>query len=358
MIRIPRPPGLLARVAGAALAAGLAAGAATVGLGLYVSRSLEQGRQRQRVDALVAVAGPDLGTACFLEDRALAERAVAVLMGSPDLRGVVLRTRQGLLAEGLRPGRAGDPAGAEPWVRSVPSPFAREAEVGQLLLDLEPGEVRRRAAADALLAGAGVLGAILVLVPVLVLMLHRQVVQPLASLSRQARRFEAGGGGALGLPRRSSNDLNQLVMAFNAMVRRVAEANWGAPASGPAPTPSVAPAAGTGAGVFLVRQDGALETWSRLVPGLLGTREPKPGTRFPALFGPAAARVEAGLAECAARGQAALVLSLPRPGAETGRWLHLALVRVGPDWIQGAVQDVTEGMAALAESPGAKELNL
>jgi HAMP domain-containing protein len=338
MIRVRA--GLRLRVVAAVLAAGLLAAAGAAGLGLGLARTWERNQQRQRLEALLAAAGPDLEAACFLADRGLGERAVGELMRSPDLRGVVLRTADGVLASARRPGPGPEPP--VPWTRSVPSPLARDAEAGQVDLEPEPGEVHRRAAAAAALAGAAALAAVLALLPVLVLALGREVVRPLDRLTRQAGRSEAGA--LLELPPGPGDDaIRRLVQAFNDMVRRVAGAAWDAQEAHREAalrwTPD--PAAPGRTGVFLARQDGALEAWTATLPGLLpaGDRPPRPGTQLPALFGPAAGQAEACLAECAQRGRAVRVLALGGPEASGRRWLRLELEQAGPGWVQGAVRE-------------------
>lgn len=353
MIRDRGRAALLARIGAVALAVGLAAAGAAAALGMVLARRWEEERQHLRLESLLAVTAPDLGTACFLEDQSLAERVVADLLRSPDVRDAVLRTSRGVLADAFRPGRGPGPEPPPAWVRRIPSPFAKDTEVGQLTLTPEPGEVRRRAAAAAVLAAFGALAATLALVPALLLALHRLVARPLAALSRQAGRSEAGA--LLEPPPGHGNDaIGQLVWAINGMVRRVADAAWRvqeAGAAGPA-RPEPVRIAPEGTGVFLVRQDGTLEAWTPPLPTLLAVPggPPPPGTRLAALFGPAAGQVEACLDECAREGRAAAVLPLGEPGAAATRWVHLVLERTGPGWIQGAVQDATGGMAALVRT--------
>lgn len=95
-------------------------------------------------------------------------------------------------------------------------------------------------------------------------------------------------------------------------------------------------------GHFVLRGDGSLVIWTQALLRLVGpaAHPPSPGDPLEALFPRDAEAVRACVAE-ALRGGAPAELEIrsDHAGARDHRWLSLTLQALGPDWIQGRVEE-------------------
>jgi len=344
-----RDPGhrLVLRTTLLVLAAALVVGALTQGLVGRLVRRWEGERQRQALEALLDVVGPTAAAACFAQDEALAQQVVDGLAGTPMVHGAQLRAGDQLLAAARRPGTLHGPP--QDRVRAILSPFAQETRIGELVLTPDPWEAARREAAAVALSRLTLAGLGLAMGLVVAGTVHRSIVQPITRVSAGLHGLDADSGGRLRVPRGHTGDeIGRLVADVNALVQRLVAALWkeqelhqqlaaGKRLAEPDPGRG-------GTGIFVLRGDGILEAWTPALPALLGLdgAPPAPGSRFAPLFGEAAAQVEACLARCrGGTSPATATLRLGDPGGTGHRWLQLALERIGPDWCQGLLDDVS-----------------
>ncbi|BDU73215.1 hypothetical protein [Mesoterricola silvestris] len=323
------------RVMGIALALGLAALSSGGGA---LARRRERARQRELLGTLLDVVAPSASAACFADDGVLADQVVRGLLGTPAVQGARILAGGRVLAEA---GRMAPGPGAPAVSRPLPSPFAPDSVLGELVLVPDPGEARRQGARAEGLFRAWSLGILAILAGGLALTVHRMIAAPLAGLSRDLQ-----AGGRLGIPQGHARDeLGQLVRDVNALLERMLEAAWKEPPR----------AAREGrAHLLLVGADGGLEASGPGLGRLLG-REALPGVPAASLFGAQAGAVAEALARCRASGSALATLRLPDPSGPGDRWLRLTLDRLGPGWCQGLLEEGTpdrEGGRRVPGGPG------
>jgi PAS domain-containing protein len=334
---------LLFRATAMVLAVALLAGLAGLGLAAKIARAWETAHQREAMEGLADVVGPTAAGACFTQDRVLAEQVVQALAATPNVHGAILQAGPERLAQATRPGPPGltDRAGA--LSRRIQSPFSGAVQVGELILIPDPMTARLQGEHTRRLVRAVLLGLTVALGFALGLTIHGFIIRPITAFSRQLNRLEAEGGGLLEIPQGHAGDeIGQMVQAANRLVLRLVRADWKEQALSGGRSPG--PPGQDAAGVFVVRGDGALETWTPGCLGLLGLERdpPQPGANFAALFGPGAAQVEDCLDRCrAGEAWAEATLLVGEAARDSQRLVRLALDRIGPDWFQGLLHEVT-----------------
>lgn len=324
---------------------------ALLGLALAgkAARRWELIRQREGLEALVNVVGPSASAACFAQDAVLAEQVVRGLLETGNVHGALLRTDSRVLAEANRPGGLVPVAGVQPVSRTLASPFAPDALVGELILVPDASEAERQGARTATLLRLLLLGVVASLGGVLAVTLHWVIIRPITDLSQRLHAMEADAGGRLAIPRGHDGDeVGQLVGDVNALMDRMVEALWREQEVyqrlivDKRKVQSLLEHAG--AALFVVRGDGALEAWTPTFLQLMGLEAapPPPGTSFPGMFSSQAGLVAECLARCqATQARATLTLRWKPPGSGIHRWLQVTLDPIGPDWCQGLLDNVT-----------------
>jgi len=306
-------------------------------------------RQQEAMEALVDVVEPSASAACFVEDRALAEQVVQGIVSNRGIQSAVLRSGGVELAKAVRgPGKV-IRQGAIPITRHLYSPFSKDQVIGELVLMPDPWEAGQRVARAVLPVRLVVFGLTLTLGLVLIFTIHQTVIRPITALSRRLHALEAVEGSRLIFPEGHERDeIGRLVQDVNALVERLVNALLKEQelseqlSLDQRRVQSILENAGTG--IFVVKGDGALEAWTPAFLRLLGLEgaPPLPGTPFQVLFGLEANQVEEWLNRCRTEGTRHLeILQAPDFVGESGRWLQLTLDPIGPDWIQGMLDDVT-----------------
>ena len=215
----------------------------------------------------------------------------------------------------------------------------------------------RHAAREPLGQGVGVLGWLrfgmvcltLVLGLVLAFVLNRALVRPIVDLSRRLRQREAATGAPLVPPiGHEEDEIGRLAVEVNALVGRLEQALGQEQERSGRLTrdqrKSQAILEHADAGLFVVRGDGTLETWTPAFCRLLGLGpgQPDPEIPFHLLFGSASIPAEICLRTCQAeQARQVAILQLTEPDGQGHRWLKLTLERINPDWIQGQLEDIT-----------------
>jgi hypothetical protein len=341
------PSGLLTRTLAVVLAVGLLAGLAGFGLAARIAGQWEARHQRETLAAMLDMAQPAASAACYVRDQALAAQVVQELLASANVRGAILRAGPEILAQASRPGGPGPADRSGALSRPIPSPFSATTPIGELILVPDPLVARSQGARTAGLIRAALFGLTLVGCLALALALHGFIIRPITAFSDQLHRLEAAGGGLLEIPKGHDGDeIGRLVRDTNHLIERLVQKDWleqgrGGPA-GTAPQ--------QGVGVFALRGDGALEAWTPACLAVLGLgAEPLPGMHFPALCGAGAALVADCLGRCPGQGdRVATTFRVWDPESPATRWVHLALERIGPDWLQGRLDEVAPQGEALS----------
>jgi|GEM_PF-2417211 diguanylate cyclase (GGDEF)-like protein len=286
------------------------------------------------------------GAACFVEDRALAGQIVQRLVGTRTIQAAVLRSRTGILAQASR-GGASKAAESRSLSRSIPSPFFKEVQVGQLDLVPDLGEAERQGARTAVLLRMVVFCLAAALGLALAFTIQRSIIRPIALLSDRLHRLQAESGALLDPPPGHDRDeIGRLVWDVNFLLGRLV----GAIRNEHALSERVLLDQGkvqailnnVSAGVFVADRKGALEAWTPAFLRMLGLEHGIRGIGLPSLFGEAGVLVGRCLDRCRATG--AKVTELVRVREADGgdhRWYRLSLDPIEADAIQGQLEDVT-----------------
>jgi GGDEF domain-containing protein len=224
------------------------------------------------------------------------------------------------------------------------SPFSAGAPVGELDLGLDRGAIDRQVARTARLFSLALIGMTLVVGGALAVAVRETVLRPITALSSAVHALDAREGSRLGPDlAHPGNVLGQLGLDVNQLVDRLMAAvargqRLGEELAGEA-RKLQAILENTGKGIFVLRGDGTLASWTPAFLRLMGGEAPVPGSPLNALFGPCRAQVARALALCLGEGGPVSEL-LELPEAAPHRWLKLSLDPIGPDWIQGLLEPV------------------
>lgn len=348
-------------VAGALLLAGLLA----LGTANGIARRWEAGRQRETVEAMVAVAAPSASAACFGNDAPMGDQVVQGLVASPGVCAATLRAHGAILAQAVRKGAPPSGTKLATVSRKLGSPFDPAAQVGDLVLTIDPvASLRQGTRATSLFLG-GLVTLALALGLALALALQLAIALPLRSLTHRLEDLDPGPTEGAGSPPdwdrlvqpplgHEGDELGNLAAAVRGLGQRITAARLEERQRNESLSQDQrriqAILDSADAGIFVLGSDGVLTTWTPALLRLLGLEhlQLQPGTRLASLLGAEAPQVEHCLSQCQAEAAPArTVLRVPDPKAPLGhRWLKLALKPVGPDWIQGLLEDLPPSFAA------------
>jgi len=345
-------PGLVPRMTFLVTAIWVAAGALALGVANRAAERSEILRQRESLAVLLDAAAPAAAAATFVRDPDLAREVVEGLVAARGVREAALLCEGRPLASARRKGAGSGPS--ERLARPIASPFGSQAAVGELVLVPDPGEAALQAARTASTFRAILLCLILGMALVLALSVHLAVIRPLLALSRAVHALDPQSGGSLGIPQ-AWGELGQLGRDIGRLVAGLTEAlAQGRELRGRLEQDKLELRAildNMAAGVFVLRGGGVLDTWNQRFEELLGQGPIPHGSRLPDLFGAHAARVASCLSLC--EGEAAPaseLLSLGGPGDQAHRLLRLSLDPIGPQWIQGTLEEARASQPGVAEA--------
>jgi PAS domain-containing protein len=322
-----------------AWAALVAVQALTAGLVVWNARVQAARHQRAALDNLLEVASPLASAACFTLDPSLAEQITRSLAAGPGIRTATLRAPGEVLAQARGPSDSRRPILIS---RKLFSPFNAEFQVGELCLEAAPGEAAQVTAP----LGAGLLVLAALGGLALAWVGERWVARPRDALAAalEAVKPEPGAaplppGGPGAAPVTAA--LNGLLERFQAALetlRRERDDREEARRSTQAMLDNA------GAGLFVLRGNGTLAAWSQ---GLVervepGGSPPALGMALEALFPQERESVKACVEACLrGPGPAARWMRASAPGSTVPRWMRLSLRPIGPDWIQGHLQEAS-----------------
>ncbi|HLO65869.1 MAG TPA: diguanylate cyclase [Holophaga sp.] len=328
----------------------VAGGALGLGVAYRVLEKAEARRQRETLAFLLEAAAPSAAAASFMRDPDLAREVVEGLAATRGVGEARLVAEGRSLASARRKEAGADPSRA--LSRPIASPFGAPTTMGEMILVPDPGEVSQQAARTLTTFALGFLGLTLSGVVILALVLRWAILRPVLACSRALDALDPQAGGRLGMPRawgelgQLGQDVGRLVAGFTealAQGREMRDRLEQDKLELRALLDNMA------AGVFVVRGGGALDTWNQRFQELLGQGPIPPGCALPDLFGSHGGQVAACLAQCAGEGAAASeVLTLPGDPAQ--RLLRLTLDPIGPQWIQGTLEEVRVHPPGLAEA--------
>ena len=335
-------------VAAAVLVTGLLGLAAAHGL----TRHWEDAQQRESLETLLEVLAPSASTACFLGDTPLGEQLVQDLITRPGVQTATLRADGVILAQARRQPTLAAAEAVPALSRRLIPPFNPTLHAGELVLTLTRASARPGSLGETWQL-AGLLGLTLVLGLALALAIHLTLVRPLRQLSSWVEKADANH--SLPWPKGHGHDeLGQLTQALNGLLGRLGATLTREQQRSEQLALDKRKVQGVldhaAAGIFVLRGDGTLETWTPSFLRMLGLEQaqPRPGTPLSALFDDCAAQVGLCLEQCLAEGGPSMeVLRIrDRRGAPSHRWFQLHLNPVGPDWIQGLLEDLSPRLGA------------
>jgi len=338
----PLRRGLVPRLTLLVAALWVVGGAVALGVAARLAGTLEARRQRESLALLLESAAPAAAAATFVRDPDLAKQVVEGLVAARGVREASLICDGRSLASARRKDAGQGPS--ERLSLPIASPFGAPAPMGELVLVPDPGEAALQAARTVSSFRWVLLGLTLGAAAVLAVALHWAILRPVRAYACAVHALDPQAGGQLGLPQ-AWGELGQLGQDIGRLVTGLTEAL----AQGRDLRARLeqdkhelrAVLDNMAAGVFVVRGDGALDTWNQRFQELLGQGAVVAGSPLADCFGSHAARVATCLAQCAGEGvPASEVLALPGPGDEAPRLLRLSLDPIGPQWIQGTLEEV------------------
>ena len=346
---------ILLRATLVVLVATLTAGLFTLKIAERIGARRVAEQERVTMEALLDVVEPSASAACFVEDHGLGDQVVQSLVGTRSVQSALLRSGGGILSQATRVAPAKTDA-ARQVTRQLYSPFSRETRLGELIIVPDAASTAKQLARTVLLVRMVLLSLALTLGILLALTIHRTIIRPITEISGGLHHLEALGGARLALPRGHEGDeIGRLVKDVNGLVERLVEALLKEQHLSEQHNmdrrrvQAILDNAGTG--IFVVRADGSLEAWTPAFLQLLGLNAVTQGASFPMLFGPNTALVVECLKKVTDEGAPRMeILRFPENGCTSHRWLHLTLNPIGPDWIQGLMEDITSYRNATVEA--------
>ncbi|MEW6445248.1 MAG: PAS domain S-box protein [Pseudomonadota bacterium] len=211
--------GLVLRVAGGMLAAGVVLAMIFALISAAVISERETQRQLDRVGELLSTVESTVSIACFTGDQALAEEVMHGLLTNRLVAGVSIIAGQRVLAASVREGYESELDRAVH--RQVKSPFD-SMHVGEVTLVADHAYIQTlareqvRVNVTVLLIEAMALGLLLVWI------MLRVVVRPIQHLAREIDAAPAGSRTRLSLTASNAHELGRLAASFNTLLDRTA----------------------------------------------------------------------------------------------------------------------------------------
>ena len=203
---------------------GVASGLVAVLLILVTLEITQQRAERlaiQRLDELIESTRSMASAACFANDAALARETANAFVKNSDVYSIVIRSDGKLLAESVRSGSIVH-AKSHPLNRTLYSPFDQNDKVGEIVVEPNWTEIRRKAS-DEMLYTALIMTLIAIgIVGVIALVIIKLVIKPVNAISDKLHSINPSKGEILPIPQNhASNELGQLVGDVNDLVGRL-----------------------------------------------------------------------------------------------------------------------------------------
>jgi diguanylate cyclase (GGDEF)-like protein/PAS domain S-box-containing protein len=310
-------------------------------------QAAEHGRLMARVDELAATVERTVSIACFLNDRQLAKEIAMGLMKNRIIAGV--RITAGTVA--LFDGGVGKPAAGSKDVdalsRPIYSPFDERAAVGAITLYVSHAEIRAQAAAYSRytiwvlsLQVSIVAGAVAFLVYLL-------VTRPIKGISDELHQLEVKSGMRLTLPSAQRTDeIGQLVLDVNVLIARLTDLLGTERELRIAHEMSerrmrlVLEKADTG--ILVLDDAGVVQSCNPAFVRILGPAAAATGARLDQLLAPHGELIAELIGSSRESGEPRDADLEIEVGARGKIWVELSVNPLGPNLLQGLVNDITE----------------
>jgi diguanylate cyclase (GGDEF)-like protein/PAS domain S-box-containing protein len=343
------PRGLVARTSLGILLLAVVMGILFSVMASWRMRAAEHERLIERVHAIADTMESTVSVACYLNDATLAKEIATGLMKNRIISGVRITAGGNLLhaSGGRAPQSRAAKKGADAISKTIYSPFTGTQVVGEITLYVSHAEMESRAVAYSRYATWMLALQVAIVAGAVALLVYLLVTRPIKGISDELHRLEIRSGMRLTVSRhRRSDELGQLVMNVNTLLARLSDALSTERDLRKAHELSerrmrlVFEKADTG--ILVLDENGAVQSRNPSFVRILGPEAEKEGVSLAALLAPHGPLVAGLIAE-------SLESGLPRDADleidVRGRgkmWVALSVNPLGPNLLQGLVDDITE----------------
>ncbi len=318
-------------------------------------RAAEQERLIERVHELTATVESTVSVACFLNDAQLAKEIAGGLMKNRIVSGVsITASGKVLYSAGGRAPSADTLRGAVDEIsRTIYSPFAPETAVGGITLYVSHAEIQAQAIAYSRYTTWILSLQVAIVAAGVAFLVYLLVTRPIKGISDELHQLEIRSGMRLTVPSyRRTDEIGQLVMDVNSLITRLSDALSSERELRKAQELSerrmrlVFEKADTG--ILVLDENGAVQSGNPSFSRILGQESVSPGTSLAALLAPHGPLVAGLIAESFESGQphdADLEIEVRGRGKV---WVELSVNPLGPNLLQGLLNDITERKRAEA----------
>ncbi len=347
------PDSIVARTTLAILALSLLLGAIfALAISIRVQKN-EEDRLYVRLQELLSTVESTARVTCYLSDRTLAKEIALGLLSNRAVAGIRIVAGDTTLYEtpGAVRAATGD-SGMRVISRRINSPFVPTERVGEITLYASQAEMRAQARRYgwnmAVVLGLQV-AFVAAGVAVVVFML---ITRPIRSISNDLHRLEVRSGMRLRVPRTNrSDEIGRLVADVNALIcglttlldrehelrieHQVQERKM----------KLIFDKAETG--IFVLDSNGIVQSWNPAFVRILGLDERMTVAAAPQrlcdLLAPHERHIGDLIQRCLTTGQPCDTdLEITRRGALRSEWIELSINPIGPEGLQGVINDITE----------------
>ena len=318
----------------------------------------EYARLETQLEQLLASMDNTLRIACYLNDRSLAKEVASGLLQSDAVEGVRIESGGEVLVEMHRSGAAARGGALEQAIqRQIRSPFAATQVSGRITLYRSAEQLRAQAWTYTRYTVGMLLAVVAVVATGVALVVFLLVTRPIKGISDELHRVRKETGRPLQMPPGTQDDeigrlvvdVNELIGSLSSLLR--AERNL-----------RLQQAVNerklqllfekTETGIFLMDHAGRLHSWNPAFVRMLGLGAAPPEGSRPRLremLGANAERIDAMMRDCIlAEMPCEADLEVRRDGGGDSGWIEVSLNPIGPQMLQGVINDITERKRSVA----------
>ena len=313
----------------------------------------EQQRARARLEQLLSTVESTAQIACYLKDRTLAAEIAQGLMRNRGVSAVRIVAGGSILSQiGDRVPAPGHALNSSLVAMRIYSPFDAREPVGDISLFVDHAVIHAEAASYSRAASVAMALQAAVVAVGVAIAVYFFTTRPIGSVSKELHRIRFDTDARLRVPPSNRFDeIGSLVTDVNSLIASLADLLTTerelriAHEVGERKMRLIFEKAETG--LFVLNDIGVLESWNPAFVRLLHlTPEqlPQSGTtQMQQLLAPHAARIEELIRRCLSTGLSNdLDLEISTDGNARAAWIEVALNPIGPNALQGIVNDITE----------------
>jgi diguanylate cyclase (GGDEF)-like protein/PAS domain S-box-containing protein len=311
-------------------------------------QAAEHDRLMARVDELAATVESTVSIACFLNDRTLAKEISAGLMKNRIIAGVrITAGKEILFSGGVTESASTHSANVEVLSRPIYSPFDQHVTVGKIALYVSHAEIRAQAAAYSRYTIWVLSLQVSIVAAAVAFLVYLLVTRPIKGISDELHRLEVKSGMRLTLPSaRRTDEIGQLVLDVNVLISRLTDLLATERDLRISQEMSerrmrlVLEKADTG--ILVLDELGAVQSANPAFVRILGPAAAAPGVRLAELLAPHGELIAQLIASSRASGEPRDADLEIDAGARGKIWVELSVNLLGPNLLQGLVNDITE----------------